>query len=344
MGVKYSANAVLGKAHAMYCNMLTKQNYNDMVNCRTLNELVAYLKSRTVYGSAFNVTGNELTASQIEELLRVYLLQKIEVLCKYEMSIGENSYQYFIVRAEIKQLLAMIRHLIKGTPEKYLSTLPAFFDKKANIDLYALAEVRSFNDLLDVLKGSEYEKILRPFSSNYKDRGAYIRIEAELNKYLHSFLFNIIKHSKTAKDKKEIHDLANYYFDMDTIVSIYRLIRLEDASGEYIKNYIDTEFTNFSKREINMLVDSDYARDMVRLIPNTCYRKDFSKVEFTYLEGATRQMAYSKFSRCFRYSTSPAAVMFSYIFLLENEVHNIIHIVEGIKYNIPPEKISAIII
>ena len=93
-----------------------------------------------------------------------------------------------------------------------------------------------------------------------------------------------------------------------------------------------------------MLIDAPLARDMLRLIPNTYYKKDFAKVDFDYLEGATQKMMYKKFVRGIRYYTSPTAVMFSYIFLVTNEVQNIIHIVEGIKYDIPPEKINAFLI
>ncbi|MBP9988752.1 MAG: V-type ATPase subunit [Ruminococcus sp.] len=344
MSVSYSANAVLGKAHAMYSKKLTEQNYNDMVNCRSLNELVAYIKTRTSYSSAFDVAVQNITASQIQELLGNSLLNKIEILCKYEASIGENFYKYFIVENEIKQILTVIRLLARGTPEKYLSVLPAFFSKRARIDLFSFVNVRSFENLLDVLKDSDYEEILKPYINLYKQKDFYLRIEADLNRYLHSILLDIIKNSSTKKDKKEIHDLANYKFDMETISNIYRLIRINESESNFIKNYIDTEFTNFSQKEIDMLVNSDYARDMVRLIPNTFYKKDFAKVDYNYLEGATQKMAYLKFSKCFRYSTSPAAVMFSYIYLMENEVQNIVHIAEGIKNNIEPEKISAVLI
>ena len=47
MSVSYADNAVLAKAHAMYGKRLTKENYTDMLNCRSLGELTNYLKTRT---------------------------------------------------------------------------------------------------------------------------------------------------------------------------------------------------------------------------------------------------------------------------------------------------------
>ena len=344
MAVSYSANAVLAKSRAMYGKRLKKEDYNGLLNCHSEAELVNYLKTHTYYSSAFEAANTAITSQQIEELLRLSVLEKCEAICRYEISVGENFYQYFIIQTDIKQILTFIRLLIIGKPEKYLSSLPSFFNKHTQLDLYDLAKARSYKELLEALNGSPYKKIIEPYAADYATKGVYIKIEADLNEYQREFLLNVVNNSSDKKDREQIHQIANYKFDMDTIINIYRLIRLEDADTDVIKEYINTDFTNFSQKELNMLIDAPLARDMLRLIPNTCYKKDFAKVEYDYLEGAAQKMMYSKFVRGIRYYTSPTAVMFSYIFLLENEVQNIIHIVEGIKYNIPSEKINAFLI
>jgi V/A-type H+-transporting ATPase subunit C len=344
MAVSYSSNAVLAKARAMYGKRLKKQNYNDLINCHSLGELVNYLKTRTDYGSTFEAATTAIGSGQIEELLRMRLLERSEALCRYEISVGENFYEYFIIQNDIKQILTFIRPLITGNPEKYLSDLPPFFSKHTELDLYDMAKARNYAEMLTALNGSPYKKIIEPYAANYNEKGVYIKIEADLNKYLREFLFNVVNKENGKKEKEQLHQIVNYKFDMDTIANIYRLIRLEGADNSVIKNYINTDFTNFSPKEIEMLVNAPLARDMLRLIPNTYYRKDFAKVEFDYLEGATQRMMYRKFVKGIRYYTCATAVMFSYIFLAENEVQNIIHIVEGIKYNIPPDKINAILI
>lgn len=344
MTSKYSANAVLAKSRAMYGKRLKKQNYNDLISCRSLGELVNYLKTRTDYGSTFEAATTAIGSAQIEELLRMHLLEKSEAICRYEISVGQNFYEYFIIKNDITQILTFIRLLIIGKPENYLTSLPPFFNKHTELDLYELARARSYRELLEALNGSPYRKIIEPYAEIFSKTGTYIKIEADLNAFLRTFLFDVVSKGASKNEQKQIHQIVNYKFDMDTIVNIYRLIRLQDADSGVIKNYINTDFTNFSQKELNMLIDAPLARDMLRLIPNTYYRKDFAKVDFEYLEGATQKMMYKKFVKGIRYYTSPTAVMFSYIFLAENEVSNIIHIVEGIKYDIPPEKISAILI
>ena len=344
MAVSYSANAVYAKAHALYGKRLLKQNYEDLVSCRSLQELVSYLKSRTAYGSVFENVPSDISSVQIEELLRLHLLEDFEALCRYEISAGENFYEYFIIKNDIKQLLLFIRLLINGTPEKYLNSLPPFFNKHTELDLYKLASADSYAELLNAVDGSPYKSILEPFAQAYNQKGCYIQIEAALNGYLKKFLFAVVSKGTSRKEKKEIREIVNYKFDMDTVVNIYRLIRLEDADEALIKTYINTDFTNFSEKEIRKLIQAPFARDMMRLMPETFYKKDFSKVEYTYLEGTVQRVLYRKISKSMRYFTNPTAVMLCYVLLAENEIQNIIRIVEGIKYKIPSSRISAALI
>ena len=341
---KLRLNAVLAKARAMYGKRLTGQDYAELVNCHSLGELLNTLKTQTNYAQALEAATTDIGVAQIEELLRMHVLRQAETLCRYEISVGENLYRYFIVRNDIKQILSMIRLLIIGKPEKYLLDLPPFFNKHTELDLYELAAARSFKELVGALDGSPYKKIVEPFAADYDKRGMYIIIEARLNKYLRQLLLKIINRGNSEKGRQQIHDIINYMQDMETIVNIYRLIRLADADSDMIKDYIDTEFTNFSSKEIKLLVNAQKARDMFSLISETCYSKDFARVDFSYLEDAVQKLMYRRFSREIRYYTNATAVVFCYIFLAENEVRNIIHIVEGIRYGNPPEKISAMLV
>ena len=65
MSVSYADNAVLAKAHAMYGKRITKENYNDMLNCRSLGELVNYLKTRTCFSSDFDALPTNIDSAQI---------------------------------------------------------------------------------------------------------------------------------------------------------------------------------------------------------------------------------------------------------------------------------------
>lgn len=344
MSVSYADNAVLAKAHAMYGKRLTKENYNDLLNCRSLGEIVSYLKTRTYYRTDFETLPTSIDSQQIEELLKMSLLKKCEKLCEYQLSIGESFYRYYIVQNDINQILTMLQLLIIGKPEKYLVTLPAFFNNRTQIDLYALAKVRSFQELLNVLKNTEYKAILERYSDNYKDDGIFILIENDLDKYLFSFLVHSVKHSKNHRKKKEIYEIINCRFDMYTLTKTYRLLSMGLTDEFFLKRFVLKDYTNFSDKDLRLITNAKSATDIIRIIPSTYYKKDFLKIDYKYIENAAQEMLMQKMHNGFRYYTNPTAVMLSYLFLAENEVKNIIHIVEAIKYNIPTEKVNSILI
>ena len=76
MSVSYADNAVLAKAHAMYGKRITKENYTDMLNCKSLNELAAYLKTRTYFSADFEALPANINSAQIEELLKMSVAAK----------------------------------------------------------------------------------------------------------------------------------------------------------------------------------------------------------------------------------------------------------------------------
>ena len=344
MSVSYADNAVLAKAHAMYGKRITQENYNDMLNCRSLGELVNYLKTRTCFSSDFDALPTNIDSAQIEEILKMSLLKKSEKLCEYQLSAGENFYRYFVVQNDIRQIMIMIRLLIIGKPERYLASLPPFFNSRTEIDLYELAKVRSYSDLLKALDHTEYQKILKGFRENYAEDGVFVLIENALNKYRFSFLIKSIKHSKDRRKKNEIYELVKYRLDMYTLTSAYRLLSLDSPNKIFVRDFAVSDCTNLTEKNLQAISEAKKAMDIIDIISDSYYKKDFSKVDFKYIENATRNMMVNRQLKGFRYYTNPTAVMLCYLFLAENEVRNIIHIVEAIKYNIPAEKASSVLI
>lgn len=343
MAVSYTANAVYAKAHALYGKRLKRQNYEEMLSCRSRQELVNYLKTRTAYSTAFENVPSDISSAQIEELLKLRLIEDLEAIGRYEISAGENFYEYFIVQNDIKQILTFIRLLIKDTPDKYLNSLPPFFNKHTKLDLYAVASARDYDRFLEALSGSPYKNLLSPFKEIYKDKGVYIRIESVLNDYLKKYLFGISSKASVGKNS-ELSEMIKCKFDLDSVVSLYRLLKLKNADDDFIKNCISKSFTNFSKKEIEMLVNADEAHDILILLNKTCYKKDIRGHEQDYFEIAVQKVLYERIKKAMRYSSDPDSVMLSYMLLAENEIKNIIHIVEGIRYNIPEKNTAAVLV
>lgn len=341
----FSLNAILAKSHAMYGRMLTRQNYLDLLNCGSVGDIATYLKTRTSYSDIFEgVTTTNIHRGHLEELLNKRLFSQYASLCRYEMSIGQDFYKFFTIKNDISQILHCVRLLGSGRSEEYLFAMPAFFNEHTELDLYKLANITSFSELIAVLDGTPYAQILAPFEKLALTSRSILDIEAVLYKFFYTQLWALASKSFRGKHLKGVQDMLRLRADMRGIVSIYRLKKMLHADELLIRQFAMPEISNFTEKQISMLIASPTAEDMLKNLEHTIYGKQLKTLDYSYVEVATHNIMFNQSKKLFRYSTNATVVMFSYIFLAENEIDNIIHIIEGVRYNVPVDKIQPMLI
>ncbi len=340
-----SSNAILAKSRAMYGRRLTERNYTELLNCHSVNEVANYLKNRTAYADMFEgTTATDIHRGQLETMLKKRVFDQYASLCRYEMSIGQDFYQYFIVRSDIDQILSCARFLSTGHPGDYLFAMPAFFNQHTKLDLYELASVNSFDSLLAALEGSPYYDMMHLFARKAPSEIDFLDMEAVFQRYLYDRLEELIEKGFKGKDRKEVLRAIGLQLDMEAIVNIYRLKRMGYRSPEQIRRSVMIgPISGLRKRQFEMLIEAPSAAEMVKLLDATPYGRKFQK-EFSYIEDSAQKVQYGRCLKDLRFSTNPSVVMLSFMFLAENEVNNITHIIEGIRYQVPAEEISRMLI
>lgn len=88
-------------------------------------------------------------------------------------------------------------------------------------------------------------------------------------------------------------------------------------------------------RQLDNLMDAQDAQDVIHRLVNTPYASEFYGASFDYIERRRAQDRLSLASEKAALSTNPSVVLFCYIFLAENELTNIVHIIEGVRYGLP---------
>ncbi len=333
----------MAKSRAIYGKRLRKQDYDNLLNCKNINELVSYLKTRTVYSATFETANSEMSAFQVEELLRIDTLKDFQKISRYEISSGEDFYKYFIMKNDVQQILRFLHFLIIGRPEEYLKVMPPFLNEQTNVDLIKLAAASGFDEMLKVLKGTGYDAALKPFKPVYQNPESYVKMECSLNKILWKAEYDIVK-KYSGSQRAEIEEILTYENDMENLVRIYRLKRLANTDKTVIRDYLNLYFTHFTDKDIELMLEKSTAREMLQQATESHYKKDFAQTDFLTLEDFTQRVIYKKLHREIRYSTNPVAVMICYFFLKQNEVNNIIHIAEGIRSRISAEAIEQVLI
>lgn len=344
MDLFYASNAILAKARAMYGNRLTRKNYADLLQCRTVADVAAYLKMHTNYKDVLaSLNENDIHRGQLEIVLRKKIFRDFEKLARYELSIGEDLVEYVISRIEIEQIMHSLMLLSAGKSDEYIYSMPLFFNKHTRIDLPALSKMQNYDNFLQALKTSAYYKILKPMRPPEGKAINLTLIEARLYTYLYGIIFRFIREHKDSATRQELYELFESYIDAHNFVKIMRLKKYYHSDQSFIRESL-LPFGRLSKKQLDEMVSAESTDEVFDIMKTSWLGKKIAALEYTYLDELPLRIRFEKCRHNIRFSVNPPVTMISYIFLSEIELSNVINIIEGIRYQLPAKEIVKMLV
>lgn len=341
----FASNSVFAESKYLFGLRLSARNYSDLAACKDVGEIASYLKSRTAYSDFFaGISAAAMHRGPLENLLKDSLETRSAKLIRYEMSVGKTFHRYFIMQSDIKHLLACVRLLSSGSGEKYIFTMNGFFSRHSELDLKSLAYVTTFPELLNTVKGTAYHDLLAGFESGFPNPRSNLDIEAQLYRLFYRTLREMAEKEGKGGAREEILEVLRLQADMRFVVTAYRLIKMLGADESYLRKFFTPELTNFTEKQADALARSQSPDEFLRRLGESFYAKSLRRYPAQYIEGTADRILYEWHRKTITYSTNPTVVMLCYIYLAGNEVNNIIHIVEGVRYGFYPDKIQSMLI
>lgn len=331
-----ASNAILAKARAMYGHRLTPEDYEALAACRTLPEVASYLKNHTAYVQVLSQMNPAFAQrNRLELELHHEYFRKQAALCRYEMSIGQDIYRLFILQADIQQLLTCLRYLDSGRPGDYLFVLPSFLQKHTQLNLYALASVTDFASLLTALEGTPYYSRLEPLAELKDATNRLTALAAPaLNGMVYDELIELFKHAS-----KGMQDYYRRWYDLHMLPVVWRTKRMLGSHAQESQKRLRLGITALPVKTWNDLLQAEDGDAFVEELMRTRYGKEFRSIEWTRLDEAAGQLQFMWCEKNLRFSTDPVVVLLCYLELAKNEITNITHIIEGVRYGLPKEQI-----
>ncbi len=344
----FGSNAVLAKTRAMYAKQLTPRNYTELLACRTVPEVAAYLKGKTHYADCLaSITPQAVHREQLERLLKRYLFQQYTAVSHYEISIGQDFYFYFVIKSELELILKQLHLISAHRQPTHTMAEPEFIRKFSRLDSEKVQQAKNLLQLASALEGTKYGEILHGFVQRQDfalENDGTLEIEAALTAYEYEVKEKIAKRNLKGKQLQEVLAMLRRQSDIDAIISIYRMKKMLKAPSMYARRRVVMENSLLSQQAIDQLLDAQDTDEFERRLKTTCYGKELSKTAYDYIEEGMQKIQYRFHLKKFRFSTNPTAVMLCYFFLAENELTNVVHIIEGIRYEMPTEEIERILV
>ena len=337
-----SANAVLARVRAMYGKRLTPGDYNNLLSCKDVNEIATFLKNKTAYGDIFAPnSGTEITAESIEFSLNKDIAGRLQKICGFEKMIDDHFYRYFILKSDIAAIISAARTLV-STSALASSYVPSdFFRARSELDIDALYNIRTADDLIEATKHTRYYASAKKFI-NAEGFFDFSSVEIHLMRLYAQTAKDLGKHfSKSSK--QELFTIINTEIDKLNVSNIYRLKRLGTSKEDIFAKLI-FEHGTITKSKLLELLDAqgDYA--FMSIVSETKIGKGFALSDFMYPEAVFAKNLYAINKRLLRFSSNPDIAVITYINLAEAEKDNITHIVEGKRYHMQNEEIKKFLV
>lgn len=344
MILSYASNAVLSKARALYGKHISQKAYSELLSCREVADIASYLKRKTSYSEVLSgINENSVHRAELEERLRLKLFADFESLGRYDLWVGEHFFEYIIARAEIEQIMHSLMLLSAGRSGEYIHSIPGFFYSHSKFDIRALEHVETYDEFMKIIKKSPYHKIILPFKPTAGHRMNLTAVETALYNYLYDIVFEIINKYVKGKAKKKLIDFFNLYIDLTNLVRIVRMKKFYNLSEEYMVSALINHGT-LSEEKLKEFITCPNNKQMMADMKDTKMGSKWFSRGLDVIDKVPTNMRFNWCRHNIRFSVSPPVVLISYIFLKEVEILNLTNIIEGVKYNMPPDEIKKMLI
>ncbi|ACL70692.1 V-type ATPase subunit [Halothermothrix orenii] len=338
---------VNAKVKALFGKMLSEEDYNNLINQKSVQDIFDYLYQNTHYREYLEeLAGVEIHRRQLERTLKKNFIRDFKAILRYLTGPIRDFFKFFLIKFEIEDLKMLLRTSLIEHDEEYLKNTLVYMGIYEDISLDRLTSINNYHDLLEVFKGTQYYDTLERFEERYmKDKNLFpIEMTLDFNYFIK--LAQLVRRLR-GEDYRIIRDLLGTQVDLLNIQWIYRTKRYYNLNTEEILNYTIPIHYRLSAKDLKNLSQSSQEEEIFNYLSKTDYDELFSPVahdksilfEKYFLSYLLKKAYHTKIS-----GTSNVGVIISYTFIKEYEIRDIITVVEGVRYSLRSEDIKNYLI
>lgn len=335
----FSTNATSAKIRAKYAQLFTIDNYRELAALRTIPEAAEYLARSARFKEAFKeVDPNTVHRGYLEELLLKENFETYIRLCKFQGLDKHPFFDFLIRRAEIDCILSTVNRINSSLTQAYLSDMPGYMVKYLDDRFTEISTAQSFEELIALLKGTRYQKLLKKIPLREDGKADYTLCELRLRTDYYEQMLGQVKEHYSGSTEAELKDLILKDIDSKNIINAYRMKAYFKYSPEEIERRT-LKFYGIGKKAMERLYNAEDAAEMMDMINHTVYGKGSPDTDNIELE--INSVKIRRLRSQLAASTNAPTAMFTFIQLCDIDVSNIIRIIEGIRYGVETAVIES---
>lgn len=347
--IDYSYNATVAKARTFYGKRLKEDDYRELLKKTTIPEIAEYLKRNTHFSECLsNIDTTSVHRGYLEDILNRETFNEYVRLCNFQKLNEISFFNYRYINSEINVILRCIIYINAGTSEKFIDTISPYLAKHSSFDMMKLGEVRTYNDLLDILQKTPYYDIVKDQKPD--DNGNYncTEIDILLKTYYVNWVKDAIKRDFSGSVQKDMLEITGILYDLSNVYNAFRYKAFSGADYEEISNILFPVPSNIKKFRFFELMNTNTAEEYIDVLKNTGYGRRMISENSEISRSSINhdiEILRNRFAKNYlRKSTNAAVSIYTILFLLTTEVKNITTIIEGIRYGVPVQSIEEMLV
>lgn len=330
-------NAIVAKIRVVYGKRLREKEYLELVSRKTVVEVADFLKRNTHYESAFSgVDTSSIHRGYLESILNKAYFDEYERLCKFQQLSDKPFFNFLLVRSEMRELLKAILYLNNDNNDVYIRTMNAFLIKKASFDLIELAKAKNFKGVLNVIKHTPYYNILNDIRPNEDGIVPYTKCEIRLRTYYLKWMLEAVNDNFDKKTKEVLTQQIKVQSDIINIINAYRMKTFFGGDSQTLADNSLPFYGRLSQTRRNEIYEAETPKDFINRLSKTVYGRLMENLtedmDSMLFEKELEKLQCGIARRALQFSDNAAVSLFSYMYLAEIEVKNLISIIESIRY------------
>ena len=317
---KYSN--INAKLRAMFVKELNNNFVEELVKQDDLNSAILVLNSNL---ESIKDIPEDATRIQLEQALDNVLIRDIQKIITFLDNESKEILFAYLLKYKIN-ILKIIWHNLNSN-----DSIPDSIDVKNWV-------MKIFKELSGIEKVTTKEEFLEKIKNDveifdiFSQSDNIFVLENKLDKY---YFFNLLK--KLDTKYKNVRDITCMQIDLLNIVWIYRCKKYYNMTDF---SYLIPQRYKLNKKILNKLSYCETVNDIAKNLKGSIY----DGVIKNNLERDIKFFIAKKYIKNFHFMKYDIGTVISYLFLEEIRKENVITIIEGIRYQVPKEKIMENII
>ena len=337
--------AVAAKARAKYGRFLKQRDYDNILACESVPEVMVYLKTHTHFASVLaEADEREIHRGRLEILLHQYQFDELDSLCRYDSGVGEGFSRYVVERTEVEQIVRYLILLNSNDTDRFIFRYPAYLSKHTVLDPGKIAAAGDYGEFREALRDTPYFEILEPFQPDEQGRLPVADIENALYTAISGHMLDFIRRHTKGDERRELTELLQTINDCSIISRILRMKRYYDLPPGEIEESVKAEFASVSPKLVSQLCAAQSADEVYRTVRESRYGRLLDRIGFTGEGDAKPVVQYRLAKRYLHFSRNPSVVMLAFILLSETELMNVTRMIEGVRYRVDPITIRSLLV